>query len=725
MRYLLLPLLLLACSDSSITAALQNTHEIKAPNQEVTTHRVVNGLTGDPIDGADLALVGTSRRARTNQDGAATLSGTPQHRWVRVRRQGFGGSRTRLGTITRLWPVVASEEAVTEYLRERARPPLDSDDLSDPDLTENARRRLAQSRGHGHGHLESEPVRYLKQGLQPPATIRIYRRGPENNSCQGRVDVIPLEDYVKGVVPHEWIPSWHDESLRAGSIAARGYAWGWILAGGKYDCADLDDTTRSQVYREDRTDRADAATDSTRGVGVIRDGEFVQSEYSAENGDPTEFGVDEPLCTGRERFGHGRGMCQWGTQRWATQRNQTAEWMVEHYYPGATTTNGAEPGGPQVTLRQRLERVEEVTCPDPGNMYDCADFVNQGWSRGLFDLFLEQSVTLSVIINNEGPSDAEGVTVGLQIPTPFLSLAVITTSGQITENSTAHYSVRFDRISAGGSQTIALELLGSEYSVPTGAPAAVHTWVSEITGVYEKADWDAEPIRNEGQTYNDGDLVMLSEFDIFDPRQWTWRSGDAAMLEGWISQPSATAIASERGLTVENDAGRVTIDSPYLPTLDMSAEVVSIDYESQRPVRLWWRREENPFSGDQVMVLMPGENNVSDGRLSDAIQLRIETNAPTTIRHLALLRSGTPVRDAFSPPQDTLTPEPDGSFEADTMGTLDAETTAPDPPPVRAPVRVKQVGGCHSMAHHAPSDLFWPALLLWFGFTRRRSLDLV
>ena len=60
---------------------------------------------------------------------------------------------------------------------------------------------------------------------------------------QGQVDVIPLEEYVKGVVPHDWIPL-TDESLRAGSIAARSYAWGWILSGGKYDCADLDDTTR-------------------------------------------------------------------------------------------------------------------------------------------------------------------------------------------------------------------------------------------------------------------------------------------------------------------------------------------------------------------------------------------------------------------------------------------------------------------------------------------------
>ena len=186
-----------------------------------------------------------------------------------------------------------------------------------------------------------------------------------------------MEEYVKGVVPHEWIPSWTDESLRAGSIAARSYAWGWILSGGKYDCADLDDTTRSQVYKDDRNSRASGLVDTTRGVGIIRNGQIVTTEYSAENGDPTAFGVAEPLCTGRELFGHGRGMCQWGTQRWSSQRGQTAEWMVEHYFPDATVSGMQAPTA-QVELKQRFSRIDDVSCPEPENMYRCADFVRQG-----------------------------------------------------------------------------------------------------------------------------------------------------------------------------------------------------------------------------------------------------------------------------------------------------------------------------------------------------------
>ena len=37
--------------------------------------------------------------------------------------------------------------------------------------------------------------------------------------------MIPFDEYIAGVLPHEWIPSWHDESLRAGSLAIRTYAW--------------------------------------------------------------------------------------------------------------------------------------------------------------------------------------------------------------------------------------------------------------------------------------------------------------------------------------------------------------------------------------------------------------------------------------------------------------------------------------------------------------------
>src|SRR5688572_13510718 len=62
---------------------------------------------------------------------------------------------------------------------------------------------LADARGAG---LVTAPP-----SVTLPATIRVWRRGLDGStaSCSGRVDVIPLERYVAGVLPHEWIRSWH------------------------------------------------------------------------------------------------------------------------------------------------------------------------------------------------------------------------------------------------------------------------------------------------------------------------------------------------------------------------------------------------------------------------------------------------------------------------------------------------------------------------------------
>jgi hypothetical protein len=175
---------------------------------------------------------------------------------------------------------------------------------------------LIQARHAG----ELEPTT-IEAAWQPPATIRVWRRGIDKStaSCSGRVDVIPFEKYVKGVLPHEWIRSWHTESLKAGAIAIRTYAANWVRAGGKYTCADLDDTTASQVYKDEFFAVTNTAVDATASTFVMKNGAPVFAEYSAENGHPTAQNISDPLCAGKTRFGHGRGTCQWGSQRWASQ----------------------------------------------------------------------------------------------------------------------------------------------------------------------------------------------------------------------------------------------------------------------------------------------------------------------------------------------------------------------------------------------------------------------
>lgn len=209
---------------------------------------------------------------------------------------------------------------------------LDVDEDLSGDLRDEARA-LIEARSAG---IEDAAPSALEAAWSPPASIRVWRRGLDGSSasCSGRVDTIPFEKYVKGVLPHEWIRSWHGESLRAGAIAIRTYAASWVRSGGKYTCADLDDTTASQVYKDEFFTVTNAAVDATASTFAMKNGIPVFAEYSAENGHPTATGISDPPCAGKARNGHGRGTCQWGSQRWATQSKNHA-WIIEHYYPGA------------------------------------------------------------------------------------------------------------------------------------------------------------------------------------------------------------------------------------------------------------------------------------------------------------------------------------------------------------------------------------------------------
>jgi hypothetical protein len=251
-----------------------------------------------------------------------------------------------------LFPKAPPEDAVDALLHAREAGRALRDDPSDPALRPEARALILGLRPWPTlGAPAAAPdadrgVGAVRAGLSAaPASIRVWRRSLDGaaSSCSGRIDRIPFEDYVKGVLPHEWIPSWREASLRAGSLAVRTYAWRWIAAGGKYDCADLDDTTRSQVYKDARMDVTSRAVDATRGQAIVgSSGALVSGEYSAENGTPTAMGVDDPLCAGKTIAGHRRGMCQWGSQRWASA-GRGHEWIATHYYPGSSIAGGAPP----------------------------------------------------------------------------------------------------------------------------------------------------------------------------------------------------------------------------------------------------------------------------------------------------------------------------------------------------------------------------------------------
>jgi stage II sporulation protein D len=101
------------------------------------------------------------------------------------------------------------------------------------------------------------------------------------------VNVVGLDDYVKGVVPGEVPAKWPAEALKAQAVAARSYALTTDAGGALYD--QFPDT-RSQVYRgmDGEADRTSAAVEATAGQVVRYDGETAVTYFFSASGGRTE-----------------------------------------------------------------------------------------------------------------------------------------------------------------------------------------------------------------------------------------------------------------------------------------------------------------------------------------------------------------------------------------------------------------------------------------------------
>lgn len=105
------------------------------------------------------------------------------------------------------------------------------------------------------------------------------------------INVVPLEDYLLGVVPREMPPSWPAEALKAQAVAARTYAL-YQIGGGKYedDGFDVVDTTDSQVYGGVNSEdpRSNQAVWDTKDQIVTYNGRVIDAFFHASSGGYTE-----------------------------------------------------------------------------------------------------------------------------------------------------------------------------------------------------------------------------------------------------------------------------------------------------------------------------------------------------------------------------------------------------------------------------------------------------
>jgi hypothetical protein len=362
-----------------------------APGRLVVEGWVHDASSFGPVADAEVTVEGRSARAFTDDEGRFSLSidaprvrqSRPEPLTVRVMRAGYP-PRVLRGVLTGAGRLVLqiglgrlSEtiEAHRQSLPEPVFPPAEPTD----------RRRL--------------DVRGLRAD-QPPQTITVgYADAGCSQSCCtgscGHSCVMSLEEYVRRGVDNEWIASWSHDALAAGAVAYRSYGAWHVFNPPAHGAYDICSSACCQVSDASTNARTDEAVAATSGLTLIRDGAVFRSEYSAQNnclqgslscsngdlscgdgfaGSPSTGWpcLADPVSAGRDCFGHGRGMSQWGNQYWSeAEPARRWKWQLNHYYNDQGSGTGL-----RTAVISRVLSVDSVSAPaqpvSPGERIDIA-----------------------------------------------------------------------------------------------------------------------------------------------------------------------------------------------------------------------------------------------------------------------------------------------------------------------------------------------------------------
>ena len=114
-----------------------------------------------------------------------------------------------------------------------------------------------------------------------------YRRSTGGNI--NVINVVQIDDYVKGVLPYEMSPSWPLEALKAQAVCARTYA---LMQTKHYKSYKFDvcNTTDCQVYygANNASEMTDRAAAETAGIVLMYGGELAEAYYYSSNGGASE-----------------------------------------------------------------------------------------------------------------------------------------------------------------------------------------------------------------------------------------------------------------------------------------------------------------------------------------------------------------------------------------------------------------------------------------------------
>lgn len=159
--------------------------------------------------------------------------------------------------------------------------------------------------------------------------------------------LMPLADYLEGVVAAEMPPGFPEAALEAQAVAARSLVY-YRMAHPKHSGADVCTDPGCCMAFGEATDVSRAAVAATDGAILVYDGEAAMAAFFSSSDGRTRsaeevWGAAVPYLSGvasgenMEQNGHGVGMSQYGAREMALDG---ADWreILAWYYPGTEVT---------------------------------------------------------------------------------------------------------------------------------------------------------------------------------------------------------------------------------------------------------------------------------------------------------------------------------------------------------------------------------------------------
>jgi stage II sporulation protein D len=181
--------------------------------------------------------------------------------------------------------------------------------------------------GEGSFSAGGAPVTLVTPSGNRPYRGRLWAQAPSaGSSARNTVNVLSLENYLKGVVPREMPALWSRAAVRAQAVAARTYA-AWER---DHRTGPLCDTTSCQVYGGYAAEHpaSNEAVDATAGLALMYQGAPAFTQFSSSSGGWTSYGGRPYLTAKADPYDDWAGN---PVHSWSVRVQDT---LIENKWPG-------------------------------------------------------------------------------------------------------------------------------------------------------------------------------------------------------------------------------------------------------------------------------------------------------------------------------------------------------------------------------------------------------